>query len=309
MSLTFNPNPAARIFLADIAQVTAQTDSAAEQVSSGYKVTQASDDPDQISQLLQLEANLSSNNQITTNLSNVKAQVDTAESSLSTAVSLVQQATSLGTEGANSITTASQAQTLAQQVQNIQSQLVNIANTQVNGVYIFSGDNPTAPGYQLDSESATGVDSLIANPSATQQIEDTSGNTYAIGLTSQTIFDNRNADGTVAANNVFSAINSLQTALAANNNAGITSALASLQTASSYLDQQQAFYGTVQDQVAASTAAAQTQNTSLTAQIGSIRDANIAEAATELTAGQTAESAAYSAEAKLPTESLFNYLG
>jgi flagellar hook-associated protein 3 FlgL len=308
LSLSLNPNPAARIFLADITQLQSATNNASEQVSSGYKVTQASDDPDQISDLLQLEANLQSNNQITTNLSNVKAQVDTGESALNSAVQFVQQAISLGTEGANSITTAAQQQTLAQQVQDIQSQLVAIANTNVNGTYIFSGDDGSSPSYQLDSTSPTGVDRLITTQ-ATQQIEDTNGVAFSIGETAQTIFDNRNPDDTVAANNVFSAINSLQVALTSNNTAGVTTALASLQTASAYLDQQQAFYGTVQVQVATSTTAAQTQNISLTAQIGGIRDADLTQAATQLTQGQTAETAAYSAQAELPNKSLFDYLG
>jgi flagellar hook-associated protein 3 FlgL len=305
--LNINANPASRIFLADFAQTQTAATTATEQLSSGYQVTQASDSPDQISELLQLEANLQSTNQITTNLSKVKAQVDTGESALNSAVQLLQQATSLGTEGANSTTTAAEQQTLAQQVQNIQSQLVAIANTNVNGTYIFSGDNGASPSYQLDSTSATGVDRLIVTQ-ATQQIQDTTGNTYPIGETAQTIFDNRNADDTVASNNVFSAVNTLQVALAANNTAGVNSALASLQTASSYLDQQQAFYGTVQDQVAASTTAAQNQNVSLTSQIGAIRDVNFAAAATALTTAQTSESAALEAESKLPRTTLFDYL-
>jgi flagellar hook-associated protein 3 FlgL len=309
LSLNLSINSASRSFLADISQLQANLNQATQEVSSGYKVSEASDAPDQISTLLQLEANLQSNNQISTNLSNVKAQVDTGESALNSAVQLTQQALSLGAEGANSIDTAAQTQTLATQVQGILSQLVGIANTNVAGTYIFSGDQGTSPSYQLDPTSPTGVDSLIAAPQATQQIQDTSGNTYAISETAQTIFDNRNPDGTVAANNLFSAVNSLQVALANNDTAGINTAVASLQTAYSYLNQQQAFYGGVQDQVAASITTAQSQNVSLTTQIGSIRDADLTQAAVELTAGQTAETAAFSAEAKLPTTSLFNYLG
>jgi flagellar hook-associated protein 3 FlgL len=308
LSLNLNVNPAARTFLADISQIRAATNSASEQVSSGFKVTRASDAPDQISSLLQLEADLQSNNQITTNLSNVKTQVDTAESSLSSAVQFTQQALSLGSEGASSIQTASQRQILAQQVESIQSQLVGIANTTVSGKYIFSGDTSNAPSYQLNSTSATGVDRLVTTQ-ATQQIEDTSGFSFPIGETAQNIFDHRNADDTVAGDNLFSAVNSLQVALANNDTAGIGTALTSLQAASNYLNQQQAFYGTVQDRVAASTTAAQSQNVSLTAQIGGIRDADLTAAATQLTTGETAETAAYSAEAKLPTTSLFSYLG
>jgi flagellar hook-associated protein 3 FlgL len=308
VSLNLNITAASRNFLADITQVENALNQTSQQISSGYKVTQASDAPDQISTLLQLEANLNSNNQITANLSNVKAQVDTGESVLGNAVTLTQQALSLGAEGASSIETATQRQTLSQQVQDILSQLVGISNTTVAGKYIFSGDQSASPSYQLDSTSATGVDRLITTQ-ATQQIQDTSGNSYAIGETAQDIFDHRNPDDTVAPDNLFAAVNGLQVALANNDTPGINTALASLQTASSYLDQQQSFYGTVQDQVAASTTAAQSQNVALTAQIGSIRDADLTQDAVELTQGQTAESAAFSAEAKLPTTSLFNYLG
>jgi flagellar hook-associated protein 3 FlgL len=306
--LNLSISSSARSFLADVSQIQTALTEASQQVSSGYKVTQASDAPDQISTLLQLEANLQSNTQITTNLSNVKAQVDTGESAVGSAVQLVQNALSLGSEGASSITTASERQTLSQQIQNILSQVVGISNTTVAGKYIFSGDQSTSPSYQLDATSPTGVDRLITTQ-ATQQIQDTSGVSFAIGKTAQDIFDHRNSDDTVAPDNVFAALNSLQVALTNNDTPGINTALASLQTASDYLNQQQAFYGGVQDQVAASTTAAQSQSVSLKTQIGSIRDADLTEAALELTAGQTAQTAAFSAEAKLPTTSLFNYLG
>jgi flagellar hook-associated protein 3 FlgL len=308
LSLNLSVNSASRSFLADVAQLQSALTQASQQVSSGYKVIEASDAPDQISTLLQLEANLNTNNQVSTNLSNVKAQVDAGESALNSAVQFTQQVLSLGSEGASSIETASQRQTLALQVQNIQSELVGLSNTNVAGKYIFSGDQGTSPSYQLDSTSPTGVDRLITTQ-ATQQIQDTNGASFAIGKTAQDIFDHRNPDDTVAPDNLFAAVDSLQVALTNNDTAGINTALASVQTAFSYLNQQQAFYGGVQDQVATSTTAAQSQNVSLTTQIGAIRDADITQAAIELTAGQTAETAAFSAEAKLPTTSLFNYLG
>lgn len=307
MSINFGIDAASRIFLVDAAQLQASTNQVSAQVSSGYKVTQASDAPDQISELLQLEANLQTNKQISTNLSNVKAQVDTAETALTSAVQYTQQALSLGSSGASSIQTSASRQTLALQVGNILSQLVGVSNTNVAGKYVFSGDQSTSASYQLDSASPTGVDRLITTQ-ATQQIQDTSGNSYAIGKTAQDIFDHRNPDDTVASDNLFAAVNSLQAALTNNDTAGINTALSSLQTASSYLNQQQAFYGGVQDQVATSTTAAQSQNVSLTTQIGAIRDADLTQAAVELTAGQTALTAAYSAEGKLPRTSLFSYL-
>jgi flagellar hook-associated protein 3 FlgL len=308
MSINLNLDPSSQIFLADLRRVQTATNQASQQISSGFKVQQPSDAPDQISQLLQLEANLQTNTQITTNLSNVKAQVDSGESAINSAVTLTQQAISLGAQGASTIQTAAQRQTLAQQIQNIQQQLVGLSNTTVAGKYIFGGDTGASPLYQLDSASPNGVDRLVVTHS-TQQIQDTNGSSFAISKTAQDVFDHRNADDTLASDNLFAAVNSLQTALAANDTAGINTALASLHTASDYVNQQQAFYGTVQDRVAAASTTAQSQAVSLKVQISAIRDADVTQDAINLSAGQTAQAAAYSAEAKLPRTSLFSYLG
>jgi flagellar hook-associated protein 3 FlgL len=66
---------------------------------------------------------------------------------------LLNQAVSLGTEGASSSTTASTQQDLATQVQALQAQLVAISNTEVGGVYVFSGDASGSPPYQVDTSS------------------------------------------------------------------------------------------------------------------------------------------------------------
>ncbi len=308
MSYNLNISPPSQIFLSNLARLQNATNQAQEQLSSGFKVQAPSDAPDQISELLQLEANLQSNTQVTTNLSTVKAQVDSGESALSNAVLLTQQAVSLGAQGASSTQTASARQTLGQQVQDILSQLVGISNTTVAGKYIFSGDSSNSSSYQVDSTSTTGVDRLITTQ-ASQQIQDTNGATFPISETAQTIFDHRNPDDSLAPDNLFAAVSGLQTALANNDTAGISTALASLHTAADYLNSQQAFYGTVQDRVASATTTGQSQSVSLQAQIALIRDADPTQAAIELTAGQTDLSAAYGAEAKLPKTSLFDYLG
>jgi flagellar hook-associated protein 3 FlgL len=300
--------PASATFLTNLAQVKAATNKAQGQISSGYKVQNASDAPDQISSLLQLEANLQTNTQITTNLSNVKTVVDTSESALNTAVQLTESAISAGAQGANTTQTAAARQNLAQQVQSILTQLVGLTNQTVQGKYIFSGDAGSSATYQLNPANPNGVDRLVTT-SATQQIQDTNGSTFAIARTAQDIFDHRNPDDTLASDNLFAAVNSLGVALANNDTPGIISALGSLHTASDYVNSQQAFYGNVQDRVASATTAAQTQSLQLKTQISGIRGADLTEAAIELSAGQTQQSAAYSAQAKLPKTSLFDYLG
>lgn len=306
--VNLNLAPAAATFLTDIVQIRNATNQAQQQISSGYKVQQASDAPDQISALLQLEANLQNNTQVTKNLGTVKTVTDTAESGLNSAIQLTESAISAGAQGAGTSSSTAQRQTLTQQVQSILTQLVGIANLTVQGKFIFGGDAPSSAPYQLDLTSASGVGRLVTT-TATQQIQDASGNSFAVGKTAQDIFDHRNPDDTTASDNLFVAVNSLRVALANDDTPGINTALASLHAAADYVNSQQAYYGSVQDRIATATTAAESQNISLKTGISGIRAADLTEAALELSAGQTQQSAAYAAQAKLPKTSLFDYLG
>ena len=59
---------------------------------------------------------------------------------------------------------------------------------------------------------ANGVDRLITAP-ATRLIQDSNGVVFAVSKTAQDLFDHRNPDDSIAADNVFAAVNNLRVAL------------------------------------------------------------------------------------------------
>ena len=301
-------NSAGQVFLANLTQIQNGNQRIEEQLSSGFQVNQASDAPDQITQLLQLQSQLASNNQVQTNLNSLQAGALGADNSITSILQLVNQAASLGAQGADTTTTPQTRQQLAQQVQTIFDQVVSTTQTVVNGEYIFSGDANQGPEYQVDPSSSNGVDQL-SNTLNTSTAQDVNGNTFLTGLTAGQIFDPRNADNSYAPDNMFAALTSLYQSLNTNNTAGITTAIASVQTASAYVNVQQGFYGALENRITNSLSTATTQNISLTQQIASIQGTNFAEAATQLTQGQTALQAALQAQSKVPTTSLFDFLG
>ncbi len=256
--------------------------------------------------MLQLESDLGQVTQVSSNLSQVTGQVNTAESALETSTTLLEQVTTLGESGANSTTSASTRAGLAQQVQDALAQLVGLSNTTFDGKYVFNG-NLSTPAYQLDATSATGVDRLNTAP-AGSLIQDATGITFAVSETAQSIFDNRNPDDSVASNNIFAAVNSLRTALANNDQAGITNALSSVQTAQGYLSQQLAFYGSVQDQVSNATDVAQKFQLQDQTSLSSLTQTNTAAAAVDLSQEQSDLQAAVQAQASMPKTSLFDFL-
>jgi flagellar hook-associated protein 3 FlgL len=294
-------------FLANLETLDQNMATTQEQLSSGTTINKPSDNPAQLGDVLQLENELGNANQVSTNLGIVSGEVNTAESALETATQLLTQAQSVAAQGASSTTSASSRADLAQQAQQILSQLVSVSQTQFNGSYVFSGDQDTQPSYQLDLNSATGVDQLMTTTS-TRQIQDVTGVTFADALTAQQIFDDRNPDGTPAADNVFAAVNSLRVALANNDQTGINTAVTSLQSASNYLSQQLAFYGGVQNQITNATDVAQKFQLQYQTDLGNLKDTNVASAAVSLSEEQASLQAATQAEASMPRTTLFDFL-
>jgi flagellar hook-associated protein 3 FlgL len=195
-------NPSAQLFLANVSALTNQITQLTNETSSGLKISQPSDDPGDMVTLMQVRSEIDSNQQVTSDLTPVLSNTQAAEQALQTAVDLINQATSIGTQGANSLTSATQNQALAEQVSSILQEVVGVANTQSNGQYLFSGDQPQSPSYALNSASPTGVAALLTNPTATQQIADSNGSTFPVSLTAQQIFDDHSSGFGLAGNTV-----------------------------------------------------------------------------------------------------------
>jgi len=304
-------DPAGAQFLAALDQIQDNMQQAESQLSSGLKFQNASDAPDEVSDILSLRADISNNNQVQSNLNSVTTQVDTAQQALSTAEQLVENALTLATQGASGTATATSNGNLAQQVAAIQSELISIANTQIAGDYVFGGDDYTSQPYEADTvnpDTGGGVVQLTVTQ-ATRLIQDPLGNTFNVDLTAQQIFDDQNPDGSPAPDNVFVAVNQLRVALQNNDLSGIQSSITALTTADNYLNQQLGFYGAAENRIQAANNLAQQMNLSYQTALSNDQDADMAQAATELTASQTQEQAAMQAESMLPRNSLFNYLG
>ncbi|MGA2134219.1 MAG: hypothetical protein ABSH50_18145 [Bryobacteraceae bacterium] len=295
------------MFLSSLQQIENRISTADQQLSSGLRVNQASDAPDQISGILQLRAQIAGVQQTQENLTNVTPQVQSAGSAIQQAIQVLDTATQLATEAANGTSTASQRLDAVPQVQGILEQLVSLSQTAVNGQYIFSGDQSSQPSYALNA-AGNGVQQLIT-PGAPGQIEDANGIPFSIGLTAQQIFDDRDAGGNPASDNVFASVTGLLTALQANDSTGIQTALGNIQAASAYLNDQSSFYGAAQNNITTASNAAATTLTQLQQQLSNEQDADAAQSSLDLQSALTNEQAAMEAQAELKPQSIFSYLG
>src|SRR5579864_9040088 len=142
-------NAQSQRFLADMERVQETIASASRQISSGKRVSVASDAPDAIGELLQLRAALQKNTQITANLGLAQTDANVAESAISSATQLMDRAVTLAAQGATATMDAAGRLSLANEIQSIQDQMVSYSLTQSAGRYVFSGDQETVPSYRL----------------------------------------------------------------------------------------------------------------------------------------------------------------
>jgi len=298
-----NLSPTDQSFLTGLAQIQQSLQTAETQVTTGLKINNVSDDPSEIADIWQTQAELGQTQQINTNMTQVSTEVNTAESSLESAVTLVERAETLGTEGATATADATSREDLAGELGSILQELVATANTQVAGRYIFAGDTDQTQPYSIDLTQSSPI-SAYQGSSSTRQVQSPDGTTFSIALTAQQIFDSANSQ-----DNVFSSINNLMQGLISNNSAAITSSLTDVQTADTYLNQQLAFYGTVQDRVTDAQTFGQNYTVQLQSQLSGIQDANAAASITEMTQASTQLQAALQSEAQLPKSTLFDFLG
>jgi flagellar hook-associated protein 3 FlgL len=301
-------SPSNQQFLASLNILDNNISQADEQLSSGLRVNQASDAPQSLQDIFETRSELGQATQNAQDLTTIQGQVQTAGGAVQSAIELLNQAVTMGTEGASTSTSLTTQQSLAAQVQSIQAQWVAISNTEVGGVYVFSGDASGSPPYQVDTSSPTGVDQLLTPQQSTLQIAGPSGVTFQVSMTAQDLFDQQDSSGTPTANNAFAALNGLVLALQSGSTSNITQALSALQTASDYVNSQTGFYGAAENNVSSALDLAQKFQVQDQTQLSGLEDADTATLAVEVTQASTALDAAMSAQAHKPTTSLFDYI-
>jgi flagellar hook-associated protein 3 FlgL len=302
-----NLSPSNEAFLASVDRVQRQLAEANAQVSSGKRVSVASDAPNDIGTILQLHTDEVRNSQIQANLVVAQADANAADAGLGSAIQLMDRATTLAAQATNFTIDAAGRQSIAGEVQSLLEQMASISNTMVQGRYIFGGDQDSTPPNQLDLAAVNGVTRLTNSP-ATRRVESAAGGSFAVSQNAQSIFDSRNPDGTVAGNNVFASLNNLRLALLANDTTKIGAANASLKLGSDQLNISQSFYGTVENRITDATNYSANYDVQLKTELSQKEDADLTAAALAITQGNTQLQASFLMQAKMPRTTLFDFM-
>jgi flagellar hook-associated protein 3 FlgL len=295
MTIRVNPNPLPDLLTA-IQQSEQNISTAEQQLSSGLKVNQLSDNPAAASGDVLNRNQFSQDDQFLQNISTLQSRFQVADSTLSNVVTALTRAISLGTEGATGTLSTQDRQAITAEVQGIQTQVASLANTQTPSGYLFSGTAVNTQPFTLNT--TTGAVTYNGN-AAVASTQLSTGNSIDTNVPGSQLFQN-------ASGSVFGSLQDLATALQSNNTTNVGNAVTEVQNALSTLDTQRVFYGNALNQINQSESFLNQDQLNLSTQQNALVAVDPATAASDLVQAETDNQAILSASGR--TLSLPNLL-
>jgi flagellar hook-associated protein 3 FlgL len=293
-----NPNMVPDV-LSAIARTQEAQSVALQQISTGRRVNQPSDDPAAAAALVQNHTRSDVVDQYTQNGSTVLDMMQAAESALSSVVNQVSQAVTLGVGGANGTLSDGDRETLAQQVSGILDDVVSQANFSYRGTHLFAGTaTPTAP-FTTDPTSPSGY--KYNGNSNVNSVAIGDGFTIPINVAGNQLFQHPGGD-------LLGSLQQLAAALRGGDTATIGTATNQLRGALDYLTQQRVFYGNITSQIKLQESFLQNETVNIKAQETALVGVDMATAAINFSQAQTASQATLAVAAKVLPETLLDYL-
>lgn len=267
---------------------------AQETVATGKKIQRPSDAPIQHAQALGHETARLQSEQYRRNIQQGLSFLNLSDSVLAEADRLVIRARELALAQANGVATAQTRAIAATEVNQIIGEMVRIANTQFDGRYIFAGYLNGTPPFD-----AAGNYSGDSNPFS---IQADAGVTAAVTVTGDRVFK---AAGGI---DIFAGLGNLETALNADNLAGIQTALGDLDQSLDQLTNRRAELGARINRLTSTEAGLRDLETTLIRIRSDLEDADMIEAASLLVRQEQALQFAREAAARAVQPSLLDFI-
>lgn len=269
-------------------------DKAQAQVSSGKRLTAASDDPVAASNIMNADSLLRALTQYKTNVQRASDRVATEDSTLQQLGDLLTRAQEIAVQQGSSTATAATRASAQSEVQGLLASAVQLGNTKFGNEYLFGGDAATTEPF-----TASGMTYTSTNPTGGRTIAVNSGETMNISHNGTQVFVNTG---------VLSSIKQLGDALTNNDQTAIQSSLSAIQNAFGNVQGVVGDVGARGNQLSMTSSAIDAQTNTLTSAKSNLEDVDSATAITELTTRQTAYQAALLAVSKSTELTLSDYL-
>jgi len=272
-----------------------------EELASGSRVNQLSDDPVAAGENVLLSAQIGSDDTFSQTASSTQSMLQVSDSALSTVVSQLTSAVSLATEANNGTLNASDMESISNQLAGIRDEVMSLANTTYLGQHVFSGSKGGTAPYTLNTNTTPAL-ATYQGDSDVSYLETPNGQKIQLNIPGSQIFS---ANG----NDVLGTLNTL----IADFSSGTTSPTAqadaqSLDSALGYVTQQRVLLDNSLSRLCSAESYTQSESTQLTASQTTLLQANVGQVATGLSTAETQQAALSQVIATLGKQSLFNDL-
>lgn len=140
---------------------------ALQQVSTGLRVNQPSDDPAASANMVISLTSSANVDQFTSNVSAVQSQMQAADAAISSVITSLNTAVTLGGAGSSGTASAANNQAIAAQVQGVLSGVISQANGSFQGTFLFGGSANGAPPFVQASTTFDSSHGSVAAPLTT----------------------------------------------------------------------------------------------------------------------------------------------
>ncbi len=280
-----------------------------QQVSSGLRINQPSDDPVSAQQVLDIKGFMAATDQYSRNIQTGTSWLSQMDSSMTEMNSVLIRVRELATQMSNGTYAASERQAAANEVLQLRDQMVALGNTQIAGKYIFGGfmsDQPpfvAADGVPNPGDRAgdfKGTDDPV-------EIQISQGSFIAINYSGGRLLRGGTPPGS-SGTDVIGTLNGLLTALNNNDITGISNSISGLDGSLKQIQAAQGDVGARENRLQTAGNVLTSTKDYLTKNLSSKQDADYLQVLSDLSKEQTAYQATLAATVQFSKLSLLDYM-
>jgi flagellar hook-associated protein 3 FlgL len=271
------------------------------ELSSGLRVTSLQDDPAAVAESTLMASAISKDDTFVQTATGTQSMMQVTDSTLGEVVTQLTSALSLAVSGGNGTLNSANIASIEQQLTGIRDQVLSLANTSYLGQSLFAGSQGSVKPFTLDTSTTPATTTYVGDTNV-NYVETPSGQKIQTNLPGSTIFGS-------GSSGVLGALNQLIADFAGGTaSASVTTDTGTLSASLSNLSGQRSLLDGSLSRLQATSTYAQTEETQLEVQQGSLVSANPATVATQLSSAEVQNQALMSVMTALEKTDLFDYL-
>ena len=267
------------------------------QLSTGRQINKPSDDPVGITFSMRYRSELSSNDQYQKNVDNAISWMDYTDNMLDQAGAVIQRVRELSVEGANSTNPQTALNAIKSEIDQLKEEMVNIGNSELNGKYIFNGQQTDVKPYNLATAATDQPDTGLV------PFGISAGVIMPVNVSGQDVFG---APG--ASDNIYKVFDDLSNALGNGDYMTVSNLIGTLDSRIDTLLAVRAEIGAKANRIELTQGRLKDISTNLQSLLSKTEDADMAEVITNLKTGENVYQSSLSVGAKLLRPSLIDFL-